>query len=167
VQLFDWLASRLWEVADNVGLVDAAEASPASAGLAGSAIELSKPLSSYLIVFVGAGIGGALRHGVNVMTLRVLASQFPFHTIFVNIAGSFVMGMLAAWFALKADPGPSWRLFLSTGILGGFTTFSAFSLDTALLYERGEWMLAALYVVGSVALSIAALFAGMMLVRHV
>ena len=77
------------------------------------------------------------------------------------------MGALAGWFALRADPGQSWRLFLTTGILGGFTTFSAFSLDAAVLYQRGELTLGGLYVLASVSLSIAGLFAGLFLVRHI
>ena len=123
-------------------------------------------MHAYLIVFVGAGLGGALRHGVNVAALRVLGSGFPYGTLTVNIVGSLVMGLLTGSFALKADPGQTWRLFLTTGMLGGFTTFSAFSLDTALLYERGTLGLMALYVVASVVVSIAALFAGLSIMRQ-
>jgi CrcB protein len=121
---------------------------------------------SFLIVFLGGGIGASLRHGVNVLFARMLGTAFPYATMFENITGSLVMGLLAGYFAFKGDASQSWRLFLTTGILGGYTTFSAFSLDAALLYERGELSLAALYVVGSVALSIAGLFAGLALVRH-
>ena len=76
------------------------------------------------------------------------------------------MGLLVGYFAFGGSVPQHWRLFLTTGILGGYTTFSAFSLDTALLYERGELWLAALYVIASVALSIGGLFAGLALVRH-
>jgi CrcB protein len=76
-----------------------------------------------------------------------------------------VMGLIAGYFAFKGDASASWRLFLMTGILGGYTTFSAFSLDTAVLYERGEIGLTLLYVLGSVILSIAGLFAGLALMR--
>ena len=76
------------------------------------------------------------------------------------------MGLIAGYLAFRGEASQSWRLFLMTGILGGYTTFSAFSLDAALLYERGEIGLAALYVAGSVVLSIAGLFAGLALVRH-
>jgi CrcB protein len=86
--------------------------------------------------------------------------------LLINISGSFIMGLVAAYFAFKGDASQHWRLFLTTGILGGYTTFSAFSLDAALLYERGEIGMAALYVAASVALSIAGLFAGFALVRH-
>jgi CrcB protein len=121
---------------------------------------------SFLIVFLGGGIGAALRHGVNVLSARLLGTAFPYATMFENVTGSLVMGLLAGYFAFKGDASQSWRLFLTTGILGGYTTFSAFSLDAALLYQRGELALAALYVIGSVALSIAGLFAGLALVRH-
>ena len=119
----------------------------------------------FVIVFLGGGIGAALRHGVNLASARMLGTAFPYATLFENVTGSFVMGLLAAYFAFKGDASQSWRLFLTTGILGGYTTFSAFSLDAALLYERGELALAAVYVVGSVALSIAGLFIGLWMVR--
>lgn len=121
----------------------------------------------FLIVFLGGGLGAALRHGVNLAAARLLGAAFPYATLFENVSGSLVMGLLAGYFAFQGDASQTWRLFLTTGILGGYTTFSAFSLDTALLYQRGELGLAALYVVGSVALSIGGLFAGLALVRHV
>jgi fluoride exporter len=120
----------------------------------------------FVLVFVGGGLGAALRHGVNLASARVLGAAFPYATLFENVTGSLVMGLLAGYFAFKGDAAQSWRLFLTTGILGGYTTFSAFSLDAALLYERGELGLAALYVVLSVALSIGGLFAGLALMRH-
>ena len=120
----------------------------------------------YLIVFLGGGLGAALRHGINLAVARTLGTAFPYGTLLINITGSFIMGLVAAYFAFRGDASQHWRLFFTTGILGGFTTFSAFSLDAALLYERGEVGLAALYVVGSVALSIGGLFAGLALVRH-
>src|SRR5256885_5424952 len=115
----------------------------------------------YLIVFVGAGIGGALRHGVNVGGARAFGYGFPYGTLIVNIAGSFAMGLLAGYFAFRPGMAQHLRLFLTTGILGGFTTFSAFSLDTALLVERHSYGLAAGYAVGSVAASVSALFFGL------
>jgi CrcB protein len=121
---------------------------------------------SYVIVFLGGGLGAALRHGVNVLVGRTLGTGFPYSTFLINISGSLIMGLVAAYFAFKGDASQSWRLFLTTGILGGYTTFSAFSLDVALLYERGEIVSAAIYVLGSVVLSIAGLFAGLYLVRH-
>ena len=119
-----------------------------------------------LVVFLGAGLGGTLRHGVNVAAARLLGFGFPFGTLAVNITGSFAIGLLAGWFAHKFDPGQAWRLFLVTGVLGGFTTFSAFSLDAGLLYERNGIGMAALYVVTSVGVSLAALFLGLLAIRH-
>ncbi len=122
---------------------------------------------TYLIVFLGGGIGAALRHGVNLGFARVFGTTFPYATMFENVTGSLVMGLLVGWFALKGGVPQHWQLFLTTGILGGYTTFSAFSLDAAVLYERGAIGLAAAYVLLSVALSITALFAGMAVVRAV
>jgi fluoride exporter len=121
---------------------------------------------NYLIVFAGGGLGAALRHGVNVLSARWLGTGFPAATLFENVSGSLLMGLLAGYFAFKGDASQSWRLFFTTGILGGYTTFSAFSLDAMLLYERGEPALAAVYVTASVALSIGGLFAGLALVRY-
>ncbi len=122
-------------------------------------------MGGFLVVFLGAGLGGSLRHGANLAAARLLCTGFPYGTLFVNVAGSLAMGLLAGLFALKAGPGQPWRLFLTTGVLGGFTTFSAFSLDAVLLWERGEPGLAAAYVAGSVLLSLAGLIAGLGLVR--
>jgi CrcB protein len=119
----------------------------------------------YLIVFVGAGIGGALRHGVNVAASRQFGLAFPFGTMIVNVAGSFLMGLFAGYFAFRPGVPQHLRLFLTTGILGGFTTFSAFSLDTALLIERHSFGLAAGYVIGSFAAALSALFLGLALFR--
>ncbi len=121
---------------------------------------------SYLIVFLGAGLGGALRHGVNLAVGRALGTGFPYGILIINVAGCLTMGLIAGWFALRGQASQEWRLFLTTGILGGFTTFSAFSLDAAVLYERGQPGMAALYVVGSVALSLAAVFAGLWVMRQ-
>jgi CrcB protein len=120
----------------------------------------------YLIVFLGGGIGAAMRHGINLAVARMLGTAFPYGTLLINVSGSFIMGLVAAYFAFTGDASQHWRLFLTTGILGGYTTFSAFSLDAALLYERGEMGLAALYVIASVVISIAGLFAGLALVRN-
>ena len=117
----------------------------------------------YLIVFLGAGVGGALRHGVNVAAVRLFGYGFPLGTLIVNIVGSFIMGLLAGYFAFRPGIPQEMRLFLTTGILGGFTTFSAFSLDAALLVERHNYALAAGYIAGSVGVSIAALFLGLAL----
>ena len=119
----------------------------------------------YVIVFLGAGIGGALRHGVNVGAARFFGFGFPAGTLIVNVVGSFVMGLLAGYFAFRPGISQHVRLFLTTGVLGGFTTFSTFSLDTALLIERHAYATAAGYVAGSVIASFAALFIGLALFR--
>jgi CrcB protein len=121
---------------------------------------------NYLLVFVGGGLGASLRHTVNVACARCMGTAFPYGTFIINITGSIVMGLIAGYLAFKGEASQPWRLFLMTGILGGYTTFSAFSLDTALMYERGELGLALFYVLGSVLFSIAGLFAGLALVRH-
>ncbi len=93
---------------------------------------------TYLIVFLGGGIGAALRHGVNLGFARAFGTAFPYATMFENVTGSLVMGLLVGWFAAEGRRLPQhWQLFLTTGLLGGYTTFSAFSLDAAVLYERG------------------------------
>jgi CrcB protein len=118
----------------------------------------------YWIVFLGAGIGGALRHGVNVWATRAFGYEFSFGTLIVNVLGSFVMGLLVGFFAYRAGLVPQHlRLFLTTGVLGGFTTFSAFSLDAALLIERHNYGTAAAYIALSVFASIVALFVGLAL----
>ena len=119
----------------------------------------------YLIVFLGAGVGGALRHGVNVGAARLLGYGFPFGTLIVNVAGSFLMGLLAGYFAFRPGIGQHARLLLTTGLLGGFTTFSAFSLDAALLFERHDYWLGAAYVAASVGVSLLALLVGLAIYR--
>jgi fluoride exporter len=119
----------------------------------------------YLIVFIGAGIGGTLRHGVNVGAARLFGYGFPYGTFIVNVLGSFAMGLLAGFFVYRAGVPQHLRLFLTTGILGGFTTFSTFSLDAALLVERHSFGMAAGYMVGSLAAGVAALFFGLAVFR--
>ena len=121
---------------------------------------------AYLIIFFGGGLGAALRHGVNVLFARWLGTDFPHYTLFVNVSGSLAMGLLAGYFAFRGEASQSVRLFLTTGLLGGYTTFSAFSLDTVLLWERGQPLTAAGYVAASVAASIGGLVLGMSAFRH-
>jgi fluoride exporter len=118
------------------------------------------------LVFLGGGIGSALRHGVNLAAARLLGFGFPYGTLTVNVVGSLAMGALAGYFAFRGEAAQPWRLLLTTGVLGGFTTFSAFSLDAVLLYERGQPGLALVYVLASVAASIAALLVGLLTVRQ-
>ena len=122
-------------------------------------------MRSSLIIFVGAGVGGVLRHLLNAWIMRLAGLEFPLGILTINVIGSTAMGLVAGWFAFKGHAPQDVRLFLTTGILGGFTTFSAFSLDAAILYERGQLGLAVVYVVASVALSVGGLFAGMWTMR--
>jgi CrcB protein len=121
----------------------------------------------FLLVFIGGGIGAALRHAVNVAFSRWLAGSFPFHTLFENVTGSFVMGLLGGYFAFKGQVSQELRLFLTTGILGGYTTFSAFSLDAVLLWQRGQITAATVYVVISVMASVGGLLLGLAVIRHI
>ena len=120
---------------------------------------------NYLIVFLGAGIGGAGRHGVNVLAARLVGTAFPAGTLVINVLGCLLMGLIAGFFAFRGHLPQEVRLFLTTGILGGFTTFSAFSLDAVQMMSRGAWGAVAAYVLGSVVASIAALYLGMMIGR--
>jgi len=124
-------------------------------------------MMTYLWVALGGAIGASARYGVGVQATKLLGFGFPWGTLTVNIVGSFLMGALIELLALKLSVSQDMRAFLTIGILGGFTTFSAFSLDFAVLVERKEMMLAGLYAAGSVGLSIAALFAGLWLMRTV
>ena len=124
-------------------------------------------MQAILLVFVGAGLGGVLRHLINLAIARVLGNDFPYGILFINVTGSLVMGLLVGWLAFRAGEG--WtrnaQLFVATGILGGYTTFSTFSLDAFRLIERGQIGLAALYIGGSVLLGIGGLWAGLALMR--
>jgi fluoride exporter len=120
-----------------------------------------------LLVFIGGGLGALARYALSLMAVRVFGAQFPWGTFAINITGSLIMGLVAGFFVARALP-QAWepfRLFLTTGILGGFTTFSAFSLDAFALWERGDLTLAAFYVLGSVAFSIMALVIGYQLTK--
>ncbi len=120
----------------------------------------------YLLVFIGSGIGGALRHGVNVLSLSLFGMNFPYGTMLINIVGSALMGVVIGLFAGSHLTGQDTRLFLTTGILGGFTTFSTFSLETVTLWERGQHIAAIGYVLTSVIVSIAALGLTLYLMRR-
>ena len=124
-------------------------------------------MTMFLYAAFGGAIGAAARYGVNVSTPKLLGYGFPWGTMIVNIAGSFVMGMLIAAMALSWNASQEMRVFLITGVLGGFTTFSAFSLDFAALYERKEYGLAFGYAGSSVVISLIAVFAGLYLARTV
>jgi len=119
----------------------------------------------YLIVFLGGGIGAALRHGANLLGARLFDPGFPYGTLIINVLGSLTMGVLAGYFAFRAEVPQHWRLFLTTGILGGFTTFSTFSLEVVLLWERHQPYAALLYVVLSVVIAATALALGLIAAR--
>jgi fluoride exporter len=124
-------------------------------------------MNHFLLVAAGGAIGAALRHGVGLLSLRHLPSTWPWATFTVNILGGFAMGMLVGWLALKAEgAGQDLRLFLATGLLGGFTTFSAFSLETVNMFRTGETGKALAYIVLSVGCSVAALALGLLLARR-
>lgn len=118
----------------------------------------------WLLVFVGGGLGAAARHGVNRAGLALLGPGFPWWTLAVNVLGSFLIGLLAGLFGVM-ETGQNARVFLTTGFLGGFTTFSAFSLDALTLWERGSQLEAGLYVLASVILSLLAAAVGLLLTR--
>lgn len=121
---------------------------------------------AFLMVGAGGAIGAMARYGASVAVGRAGFANFPFATMLVNIVGSFAMGLLIGYMAQTTPDNQSGlRLFLAIGVLGGFTTFSSFSLDAIVLMERGQWGSAAFYVVASVLISIAALFIGLFLMR--
>jgi CrcB protein len=122
-------------------------------------------LQMILAVAAGGALGSVARFLVGVGSTRTFGLAFPWGTLIINIVGSFLIGAFVELFALKWDLPQEARVFLTVGICGGFTTFSAFSLDAYVLIERGEWWLATGYVVGSVLLSIGALVAALHLVR--
>jgi CrcB protein len=117
------------------------------------------------VVAAGGAIGSAARYLVTVLVQRAIGTGFPWWTLSVNVVGSFIMGVLVAAIALRWSICQTGQAFLMIGLLGGFTTFSAFSLDVATLIERNAVLSAGGYVAGSVVLSIGALFAGMAMAR--
>jgi len=125
-------------------------------------------MQSFLLVGAGGAIGAMSRYGIGVLFGKMLSTSFPIATIVINILGSLLMGLLIGLLAYYT---PSWqpqaRLFLAVGVLGGFTTFSAFSLDVISLIERGQMGFAISYALASVFLSILALFAGLLIIRGI
>ena len=122
-------------------------------------------INTIAAIAAGGAIGACLRYGVNIAAVRALGHGFPYGTLAVNVVGSFVMGSLVIILAHFWQPSETIRLFLITGLLGAFTTFSTFSLDFANLFERGDYLSSAIYLSVSVILSITALFAGMAIVK--
>lgn len=124
-------------------------------------------MNTIVYVALGGALGASARHLAGIAALRWLGAGFPWGTLAVNVAGSLAMGLFIEALALRFGGSVALRAFVATGFLGGFTTFSAFSLDTAVLWERGEAWLAAAYVLASVILSIGALFCGLAIGRQV
>lgn len=120
---------------------------------------------SVLLVAVGGAFGSVCRYLVGIGAGRLLGADFPWGTMTVNVVGSFVMGLFIELLAQRLDGSAELRLFIAVGFLGGFTTLSSFSLDTVSLFERGATVAAVVYAAGSIALSLAALVAGLQLVR--
>ena len=123
-------------------------------------------MTEILAVAAGGMSGAVARYLVYVAVAHLLGTGFPYATLIVNVVGSFVMGVLVETMALVWNTSTEMRLFLTTGILGAFTTFSTFSLDFAVLYERRDFTLCALYTIASFVLSVGALFAGLHVIRR-
>jgi len=124
-------------------------------------------MNSLLYVALGGAVGATARHLLGMGTLKAFGPDYPYGTMAANVIGGFLMGLLAGWLALKVSGGTNLRLFLGVGLLGGFTTFSAFSLDAVLMYEKKAYGALLGYVGGSVILSIGALMVGLILARKV
>jgi CrcB protein len=124
-------------------------------------------LKTIAVIAGGGAIGAVMRYGVHNLSVKAFGPDFPWGTLIVNVAGSLAIGVLVALFAHFSHISQEMRLFLITGVLGAFTTFSAFSLDFVNLWERGAFMAAALYLSASVVLSIAAVFAALATMKHV
>lgn len=124
-------------------------------------------MNGFLAVAAGGAIGAAMRHGVGLVAVRHLPQGWPHGTFAVNLLGSLLMGLLIGWLALKAEGAhQTTRLFLATGVLGGFTTFSAFSLEVAEFFRKGDAVKAAAYAGLSVVLGVTALFVGLWIARR-
>jgi CrcB protein len=123
-------------------------------------------MTPYLLVGLGGALGSIARYGSGILVGKIWASSFPLATLLINIAGSLAMGLFIGYLARTT---PAWqadaRLFVAVGIFGGFTTFSSFSLDAIALLERGEVVQAAIYILVSVVVAIAALYAGLVVMR--
>ena len=122
-------------------------------------------IKAFLLIGLGGALGSMARHGCNQLALKYLGDDFPWGVMGINILGSLLIGVMVGLLAFTTDWSQDIRAFVVVGILGGFTTFSAFSLDAVVLWERGAVGAMFLYVVGSVLLSLAATFGGLTLVR--
>lgn len=122
--------------------------------------------TGFLVVFLGSGIGGMLRHGVGLLALRVTGANFPWGTLVINVVGSALMGLMIGLFAARSINDPELRLFVTTGLIGGFTTWSTFSLDIVTLWERGEIGSAIAYASASIVLSLTVLTIALLAARR-
>ena len=121
---------------------------------------------AYLIVFLGAGIGGVARYGISLLAVGMVdVAVFPYATLLINVSGSFLMGLIAEFFVVRTGLPQHLRLFLTTGILGGYTTFSSFSLEAVVLFDSGHVLSSAIYTISSVVLSLGGLMLGLALIR--
>ncbi len=124
-------------------------------------------ITTIVSVAIGGSLGAVTRYGVNQGAVQVFGHGFPWGTIIVNVLGSFLMGVMIAKFSMMDHVSHEMKTMLTTGFLGAFTTFSTFSLDFVTMWERGELAQAALYMMGSVVLSIAALFLALWIMRGI
>jgi fluoride exporter len=132
---------------------------------AAKAHAISGPMGTVIAIALGGALGAVGRYALSSQITHWIGPGFPWGILLVNVIGCFVMGVVAELGALTLNLSPEMRAFLTTGILGGFTTFSAFALDSAVMIERGDWMATAAYVAASVVGSIGALFLGLGVVR--
>lgn len=123
-------------------------------------------MSNFLLVALGGGLGAAGRYGVS-LALPAKPGEWPWATFSINVLGSLLIGVLAGWLSTRGESGEPWRLFLGVGVLGGFTTFSAYSLETLRMVERGEWPMAIMYALGSVLAGLAAVAIGAEVTRRI
>ena len=121
----------------------------------------------YLIVFLGAGMGGALRHGINLASARLFGTGLPVGTFIVNVLGSFLIGLLAGYFLVRSGVGQHARLFLVTGVLGGFTTFSTYAVDIQKLVDETRFWTALLYLFATLVAALAAVWLAVTAARRV
>ena len=120
-------------------------------------------MDRYLVVLVGAGLGGLTRYVAGTWIMTKYGGRFPLGTFIINITGSFLIGVLMTLFAERLQPHPNWRLFLVVGILGGYTTFSSFEYETYQAVRDGERWMGMLYVAGSVLLGYLGVWLGALL----
>jgi len=124
-------------------------------------------MNAILLVFVGGGVGSVARYLVGVQALRLFGTRWPYGTFTVNLVGGLIMGLLSGWLILRGGPDQErWRVLFAVGVLGGFTTFSSFSLEVASLMKKGDLTQAGAYVLASVVLAVGAVFVGQLIAHR-